>query len=85
MLLVTVLIFAGVLEVALRLVFAHSLDYSMEMWKYAVALKAGADPAEFHARSEQLGLSDGSRVSTISATLRDRDFLAKKLQAFSAW
>ena len=27
------------LEVALRVIFAHSLDFSMEMWKYAVQLK----------------------------------------------
>ncbi len=27
------------LEVALRVIFARSLDFSMEMWKYAVQLK----------------------------------------------
>ena len=27
------------MEVALRVIFAHSLDFSMEMWKYAVKLK----------------------------------------------
>ena len=35
----SVVLFSGALEVALRIIYAHSLDFSMEMWKYAVALK----------------------------------------------
>ena len=35
----------AVFEIALRVVYRHSLDFSMEMWKYAVALKRPvADP-----------------------------------------
>ena len=35
----TVLVFAGIAELGLRLAFFHSKDFSMEMWKYAVQLK----------------------------------------------
>src|SRR6266699_3269745 len=41
----TLLFLTLALEVVLRVVFARSLDFSMEMWKYAVALKRPvADP-----------------------------------------
>ncbi len=79
-LIVTVLIFAGVLEVALRVIFAHSLDYSMEMWKYAVALKRPvADPklSFIHAANGSAFLM-GVEVSTNSATLRDREYPRQK-------
>src|SRR5262249_62365989 len=45
MLVCAVILFAAALEGALRVIFARSLDFSMEMWKYAVHLKQPvADP-----------------------------------------
>ena len=39
------LLIALLLECALRVAFYHSKDFSMEMWKYAVAMKrAVPDP-----------------------------------------
>ena len=69
--LLTFLFLSAMAEIALRIAFARSLDFSMEMWKYAVALKRpGADDnlAFVHAPSSRadrgvptLELIDGLR------------------------
>jgi len=68
------------LEFALRLVFARSLDFSMEMWKYAVELKRPvADPrlSFVHAPNRSAFLM-GVQVSTNSHGLRDREYSVDK-------
>ena len=57
----SVLLFAAGLEGALRVIFARSLDFGMEMWKYAVELKRPeADPQlSFAHVSEPVGFADG--------------------------
>jgi hypothetical protein len=77
---VTVVIFAGFLEVALRVMFARSLDFSMEMWKYAVALKRPvADPKlSFIHTANGSAFLMGVEVSTNSATLRDHEYPREK-------
>jgi len=35
----TIVILSAAAELGLRVAFARSLDFNMEMWKYAVALK----------------------------------------------
>ena len=77
---VAILIFCGALEVALRIAFARSLDFSMEMWKYAVALKHPVpDPnlsfAHVPGRSAFLM---GAPVSINSHGLRDREYSEAK-------
>jgi lysophospholipase L1-like esterase len=76
----TVAVFAGFLEIALRVIFAHSLDFSMEMWKYAVALKQPvADPKlSFIHRPNGSAFLMGVELSTNSATLRDREYSKEK-------
>jgi lysophospholipase L1-like esterase len=82
---VTLLAFAVLLgcvamEVALRVVFAQSLDFSMEMWKYAVQLKRPvADPqlSFAHAPNRSAFLM-GVPVSINSEGLRDREFSVDK-------
>jgi lysophospholipase L1-like esterase len=76
----SVVLLSGALEVGLRVVFAHSLDFSMEMWKYAVALKRPvADPrlsfAHIPSRSAFLM---GVPVSINSRGLRDREYSLEK-------
>jgi lysophospholipase L1-like esterase len=64
------------MEVALRVIFAHSLDFSMEMWKYAVQLKRPvADPqlSFVHAPNRSAFLM-GVPVSINSDGLRDREY-----------
>jgi lysophospholipase L1-like esterase len=68
------------MEVALRVIFAHSLDFSMEMWKYAVKLKrpvANADLSFAHAPNRSAFLM-GVPVSINSEGLRDREFSLEK-------
>jgi lysophospholipase L1-like esterase len=68
------------MEVALRVIFAHSLDFSMEMWKYAVELKrpvANPDLSFAHAPNRS-ALLMGVPVSINSEGLRDREFLLEK-------
>src|SRR5246500_1326234 len=68
------------MEVALRVIFAHSLDFSMEMWKYAVKLKrpvANPDLSFAHAPNRSAFLM-GVPVSINSAGLRDREFSIEK-------
>ena len=64
------------MEVALRVIFAHSLDFSMEMWKYAVQLKRPvADPklSFAHAPNHSAFLM-GVPVAINSDGLRDREY-----------
>lgn len=76
----TMLLFAGFLEIVLRVVFARSLDFSMEMWKYAVALKQPvADPRlSFVHRPNRAAFLMGVPFSINSAGLRDREFPREK-------
>jgi lysophospholipase L1-like esterase len=77
---VTTLVFAGFLEIALRVAFARSLDFSMEMWKYAVALKQPvADPRlSFAHRPNSSAFLMGVPFAINSAGLRDREFSPQK-------
>jgi lysophospholipase L1-like esterase len=75
-LLATVLLFAGVMELALRIVFARSLDFSMEMWKYASQLKhpvPNPDLSFAHVPNRSAFLM-GVPVSINSHGLRDREY-----------
>jgi lysophospholipase L1-like esterase len=77
---VTVLFFYAAMEVALRMVFARSLDFSMEMWKYAVQLKHPVpDPrlSFAHAPNRSAFLM-GFPVSINSHGLRDREYPEEK-------
>src|SRR5580700_6163771 len=68
------------MEVALRVIFAHSLDFSMEMWKYAVKLKrpvANSDLSFAHAPNRSAFLM-GVPVSINSEGMRDREFSLEK-------
>jgi hypothetical protein len=64
------------MEVALRVIFAHSLDFSMEMWKYAVQLKYPvADPQlSFAHMPNRSAFLMGVPVSINSDGLRDREY-----------
>jgi hypothetical protein len=75
-----VLLFAFFLEAATRLIFAHSLDFSMEMWKYATQLKRpSADPeASFVHVPNRSAFLMGVTVSIDSFGLRDREFSKEK-------
>src|ERR1700751_561909 len=75
-------IFLGsiVMEVALPVIFAHSLDFSMEMWKCAVQLKrpvANPQLSFAHAPNRSAFLM-GVPVSINSEGLRDREFALEK-------
>jgi lysophospholipase L1-like esterase len=76
----SMLLFAGFLEVALRLVFARSLDFSMEMWKYAVLLKQPVSDMRlsFVHRPNRSAFLMGVPFSINSAGLRDREFPREK-------
>src|SRR6201988_4904320 len=68
------------LEVALRVIFYHSTDFSMEMWKYAVKLKqpaANPNLSFSHAPNRSAFLM-GVPVSINSEGLRDREFSLEK-------
>jgi lysophospholipase L1-like esterase len=75
-----ILLGCAAMEVALRVIFAHSLDFSMEMWKYAVKLKrpvANPNLSFAHAPNRSAFLM-GVPVSINSAGLRDREFSLEK-------
>src|SRR5579864_7681749 len=75
-----ILLGCAAMEVALRVIFANSLDFSMEMWKYAVKLKrpvANPDLSFAHAPNRSAFLM-GVPVSINSAGLRDREFSLEK-------
>jgi lysophospholipase L1-like esterase len=77
---VTLLFSAAVLEVALRLIFARSLDFGMEMWKYAVQLKRSVpDPrlSFVHAPNAHV-FAMGVDVRTNSQGLRDYEYPLRK-------
>ena len=79
-LVITILFGCIAMEVALRVIFAHSLDFSMEMWKYAVKLKrpvANPDLSFAHAPNRSAFLM-GVPVSINSEGLRDREFSLEK-------
>jgi hypothetical protein len=77
---VSTLFFAGLLEIGLRIAFAHSLDFSMEMWKYAVALKQPMpDPRlSFAHRPNSSAFLMGVPFAINSAGLRDREYSPQK-------
>jgi hypothetical protein len=77
---VSILLCAGLFEIALRAIFARSLDFSMEMWKYAVALKRPvSDPLlSFTHVPNASAFLMGAEVSTNSAGLRDREYARQK-------
>ncbi|MGA9142877.1 MAG: SGNH/GDSL hydrolase family protein [Candidatus Acidiferrales bacterium] len=79
-LLVAILFGCVAMEVALRVIFAHSLDFSMEMWKYAVQLKRPvANPQlSFSHASNRTAFLMGVPVSINSDGLRDREFTREK-------
>ena len=75
-----ILLGCAAMEVALRVIFSHSLDFSMEMWKYAVKLKrpvANPDLSFAHAPNRSAFLM-GVPVSINSEGLRDREFPLEK-------
>ena len=72
----TLVFLAVISEVFLRITFAHSLDFSMEMWKYAVALKRPVPNPNMsfaHAPSRRAFLM-GVDVSINSQGLRDKEY-----------
>jgi GDSL-like Lipase/Acylhydrolase family len=74
------LFWTAAFEIALRVVYRRSLDFSMEMWKYAVALKRPvADPnlGFVHAPNKSAFLM-GVDVRINSQGLRDREYLLAK-------
>ena len=80
LLLGTVLFFSAALEAVLRAIFAHSLDFGMEMWKYAVRLKRPvADPQlRFVHIPNRSAFLMGVNVSINSQGLRDHEYSPDK-------
>src|SRR5277367_709117 len=79
-LLVSILFSCLAMELALRVMFAHSLDFSMEMWKYAVQLKRPVDNPQLsfaHAPNRSAFLM-GVPVSINSEGLRDGEYSIAK-------
>ena len=79
-LVIAILFGCTAMEMALRVIFAHSMDFSMEMWKYAVKLKrpvANPDLSFAHAPNRSAFLM-GVPVSINSEGLRDREFSFEK-------
>ena len=76
----TLLFLVFAFEVALRIVFWHSLDFSMEMWKYAVALKRPApDPRlSFSHLPNGHAFLMGADVDINSQGLRDKEYSLAK-------
>jgi lysophospholipase L1-like esterase len=76
----SLLLVALLLELFLRVAFYHSLDFSMEMWKYAVAMKrAVPDPnLSFVHEPNTHAFLMGQDVRINSLGLRDREFLPAK-------
>jgi hypothetical protein len=70
---VSMLVFSMFLEIMLRVRFARSMDFSMEMWKYAIALKQPvANPRlSFIHRPNSSAFLMGVPFETNSAGLRD--------------
>ena len=76
----TVVLFCGAAEAILRVKFARSLDFSMEMWKYAATLKHPvADPhLSFAHIPNSSAFLMGAPVSINSHGLRDREYTEAK-------
>ena len=76
----SLLVVALLLELFLRVAFYHSLDFSMEMWKYAVAMKrAVPDPnLSFVHEPNTHGFFMGQDVNINSFGLRDHEFSPTK-------
>jgi hypothetical protein len=76
----SLLVVALLLEIFLRVLFYHSLDFSMEMWKYAVAMKRSVpDPKlSFVHEPNSHGFFMGQDVRINSLGLRDREFSLEK-------
>jgi lysophospholipase L1-like esterase len=72
----SVLLFSAVAELALRVVFANSLDFAMEMWKYAVELKQPVADwrLSFAHVPNRSAVLMGVPVSINSHGLRDREY-----------
>jgi len=80
LLLGTVLFFSLALEAALRAIFAQSLDFGMEMWKYAAQLKRPVpDPQlSFVHIPNRSAFLMGVNVSINSQGLRDHEYSSAK-------
>jgi hypothetical protein len=67
-------------ELALRIAFSRSMDFSMEMWKYATHLKQpAADPQlSFSHAPNRSAFLMGAPVSINSHGLRDREYPVAK-------
>jgi lysophospholipase L1-like esterase len=76
----TILLCCLAMELALRVVFTHSLDFSMEMWKYAVRLKRPvSDPQlSFVHAPDSHSLLMGVDVKINSQGLRDYEYSLQK-------
>ena len=76
----SLLVVALLMELFLRVYFYHSLDFSMEMWKYAVAMKRSVpDPnLSFVHEPNTHGFFMRQDVRINSLGLRDREFPAAK-------
>ena len=76
----TILLMALFLEAALRVRFYHSMDFSMEMWKYAVRLKRPNPNPKIsfaHAPNQEAFLM-GADVKINSQGLRDYEYSLEK-------
>jgi lysophospholipase L1-like esterase len=76
----TILFVSAMMEVALRIAFARSLDFSMEMWKYAVKLKQpvpNPDLSFAHVPNSSAFLM-GVPFAINSRGLRDREYSLEK-------
>ncbi len=80
LLVLTLAVTAVLLEVALRIVFYHSMDFSMEMWKYAVQLKhpVSNPNLSFAHRANSHAFLMGSDVTINSQGLRDHEYSLTK-------
>lgn len=80
LLVVAVLICSVGLEIALRVVFSRSLDFSMEMWKYATQLKqpVGNPNLSFVHAPNRFAFLMGVPVSINSYGHRDREYSKEK-------
>jgi lysophospholipase L1-like esterase len=77
---VTVVFCCLALELGLRIIYARSMDFSMEMWKYAVQLKrpvADPDLSFAHLPNGHAFLM-GADVKINSQGLRDREYSLEK-------
>ena len=64
-------------KVALRLIFARSLDFGMEMWKYAVELKRPVEDPQLsfvHVPNRSAVLMGVPRHPSIRRGLRDHEY-----------